>query len=107
MLADRRDRAPWTRHTALRSHEADGVDGSAHGTSSLCGGATAPGECSRGQLQPGGIPKSHALRRATEGFAHDPGTGARRNPALRASASEYVYQWSRFADGDAAIENTS
>src|SRR6202011_6406959 len=47
----------------------------------------------RRELQPGGLPESHAVRRATARAADDPGTPERRVPALRAGASQHIYQW--------------
>ena len=102
-LPDRRNRAAGTRHAALRADEADGTDRSAHRPPALRCGSTSPGRRARGQLQPGGIPESHALRRSAARAAHDPGPRKRRVPALRTGASQHLYQRTRAADADAPV----
>ena len=72
------------RHAALRPHEADGADRSAHRPAALRRGAAAPGEPARRQLQPGGLPEPSEIRRA--GAHSAPDSRAWRTPSSCASA---------------------
>ena len=90
--AHRRTGAPRARYAALRSHEADGAERSAHREAALGRGAASPGESARPELQPGGLSESLEVRRAGAHPAHDSRAGARGVPALRADPSQHLYQ---------------
>ena len=100
--ADRGDRAPRTRHAALRADEADGPHRSAHRPAALGRRATAPGEPARRQLQPGRLSEPPEVRRAGAHSAHDPRAGARRVYPLRPDPSQHLHQRARAAHADAA-----
>ena len=105
--AHRRNCPPRPRHAALRSHEAGGLERSAHRADSLRRGAAAAGKSARRFLQPGRLSESPEIRRPGPRAAPDSRAGERALPALRADSSQHLHQRADAVARDAADEGAS
>ncbi len=99
--------AARARYAALRPHEADGAHRSANRPAAVRGGAVTAGESAGRQLQPGGLPESHAIPGTGARVPHDSGAGARRVRTLWADPPQYVHQRAGAAHPDAATSRAS
>ena len=90
--ADRRNRAARTRHAALRSDEADGIDRSAHRPPALRRGAASQENARAGSFNLVGFQNHMRFGEQQRVLRMIPGLQNARVPALRAGASQHLHQ---------------